>query len=134
MKNVTEVIKFNEEFPERPGANRRSLECHCGNAFVTETVDGKQDTVVFGKDCHHTPKGIVTLYPIQHEGYECNDKLFILLYDLRRYQKGFFAARAGSIEKLHALAGSRSCEKELDKFLQERNEQSKPAQPDLFNQ
>jgi hypothetical protein len=132
MKTVLEVIKFNEQFPERPGAERRSFECHCGNAFVTETVDGKPDTVVFGKDCHHTPKGIVTLYPLQPEGYECNDKLFNLIQSLRDQQKKFFAARAGSVEKLHALAGSRACEKEIDKFIKERNEQSGATQPDLF--
>lgn len=133
MKNLLEVIKFNEEFPEKAINDRICYECHCGSAWATELRQGVR-TVIFGEKCNHEQKGVVKLYPVQQEGYECNDKLFILLYDLRRYQKGFFAARAGSIEKLHALAGSRSCEKELDKFLQERNEQSKPAQPDLFNQ
>ncbi len=131
MKNTLEVLKFNEEFPEQPGTERRSKECHCGNAFVTEMVNGERK-VVFGKDCQHEPKGMVALYPVQQEDYECNGKLFILLYDLRRHQKDFFAARAGSVEKLHALTKSWSCEKELDNFLKERNEPNRPEQPDLF--
>lgn len=131
MKNILEVIKFNEEFPEQPGTERRSLECHCGNAFVTEIVNGERK-VVFGQDCQHEPKGMVTLYKTQPEGYKCNDKLFNLLQALRIHQRVFFKSPPGSTVRQNALTESRLHEKELDKFLKERNESNRPGQPDLF--
>lgn len=130
MKKTTEdVIKFNKDFPAPPGVNRRSLECHCGNAFVVETTEPGPGKVVFGEDCNH--EHFVVIYPVQQEGYECNDKLAELLNLLRSAQRSFFAAPAGSNPKFVALAESKRLEKELDKFLQDRN-QPKP-QPDLFN-
>lgn len=129
-KTIQDVIKFNQEFPANRHAQRCSRECHCGNAFVTETTAAGPGTVVFGEDCHHEPKGLVTIYPIQQEGYECNDKLAELLNLLRKAQRTFFASPIGSNVKFVALAESKRLEKELDKFLQERSE-PKP-QPDLF--
>ncbi len=132
MKNLLEVIKFNEEFPEEAINDRICYECHCGSAWATELRQGVR-TVIFGEKCKHEQKGIVKLYPIQHEGYECNNKLLGLLRSLRKNQKAFFAAKQGSNERLVALTESKLLERELDKFLHERYEQSSPAQPDLFN-
>lgn len=132
MKKTTpDVIKFNQDFPAEPEMKRCSRECHCGNAFVTETTEKGPDTVVFGEHCGHDASGMVVIYPVQQEPYECNDKLAELLNLLRKAQRTFFAAPTGSNPKFVALAESKRLEKELDKFLQERS-QPKP-QPDLFN-
>lgn len=130
MKKTTqEVIKFNQEFPAQPHTQRRSLECHCGNAFVIETTGSGTREVVFGEDCNH--EGTVLLYPVQQQGYECNDKLAELLNLLRKSQRTFFASPIGSNAKFLALAESKRLEKELDNFLKERSQPS--PQPNLFN-
>ncbi len=64
--------------------------------------------------------------------YECNDFLANLLENLRHYQKQFFSAKPGTLERQTALIESKRLEKELDAFLKARREQSEQT-PDLFS-
>lgn len=63
--------------------------------------------------------------------YECNDELANLLKELRAEQKGFFAAKPGTLQRQNHLHESKRLEKELDKFLQERK--APKPEPDLFS-
>lgn len=63
--------------------------------------------------------------------YECNDELATLLETLRAEQKGFFAAKPGTLQRQNHLIESKRLEKELDQFLKNRKE-DKERQPDLF--
>jgi len=63
--------------------------------------------------------------------YECNDDLANILTNLRAEQKGFFAAKPGTLQRQNHLHESKRLEKELDKFLQERK--APKPEPDLFS-
>jgi len=64
--------------------------------------------------------------------YECNDELANLLKELRAEQKGFFAAKQGTLQRQNHLKESKRLEKEIDEFLQDRK--APKVKPDLFNQ
>lgn len=63
--------------------------------------------------------------------YECSDDLATLLENLRAEQKGFFAAKYGTLAKQNHLYESKRLEKELDDFLKSRREEANKP-PDLF--
>lgn len=64
--------------------------------------------------------------------YKCSDDLANLLTNLRAEQKGFFAAKQGTLQRQNHLHESKRLEKKLDKFLKARKEE-KGRQPDLFS-
>ena len=64
--------------------------------------------------------------------YECNNDLANLLETLRTEQKGFFAAKQGTLQRQNHLQESKRLEKELDAFLQQRAKEKAETQTKLF--
>lgn len=64
--------------------------------------------------------------------YECSDELATLLENLRNAQKGFFAAKQGTLQRQNHLKESKRLEKELDAFLLHRNAEKADTQTKLF--
>ena len=65
-------------------------------------------------------------------GYRCSNDLADLLTNLRAEQKGFFAAKQGTLQRQNHLKESKRLEKELDAFLQQRAKEKAETQTKLF--